>query len=257
MARPTPAAKSSLQLASATFSQTRQASKRRGNEAFFWCDWCDGYEHRDQSFGILGSIVDAVGSVIESETLFHDIIAFVNGTYTDENVAILDKNRPGWATQLQGYGVVINNASIKSIDRIQDGAVVHNVTTDTEYDKFQVNLANGSSIERDAFLTNFPSIQHSTLGSSLGVKVYSEKMIVDPGSMRTAALGVFAVGDANSDNATNVPHAMYSGKKAAVYVHVEIEKEHAATFLQKREVENIHERMGNDLEDLWKRLSSD
>ncbi|TVY27023.1 putative thioredoxin reductase [Lachnellula hyalina] len=223
----------------------------------FWCDWCDGYEHRDQSFGILGSIVDAVGSVIESETLFHDIIAFVNGTYTDENVAILDKNRPGWVTELQGYGVVINNASIKSIDRIQDGAVIHNVTTDTEYDKFKVTLANGSSIERDAFLTNFPSIQHSTLGSSLGVEVYGEKMIVNPDSMRTAALGVFAVGDANSDNATNVPHAMYSGKKAAVYVHVEIEKEHAATFLQKREAENIHERMGHDLEDLWKRLSSD
>ncbi|TVY54580.1 putative thioredoxin reductase [Lachnellula cervina] len=223
----------------------------------FWCDWCDGYEHRDQKFGILGSIVDSVGSVIESETLFHDIVVFANGTYTDENVATLNKNRPGWVTQLQKYGVVINNATIKSIDRLQDGAVVHNVTSDSEYDKFQVNLANGSAIERDAFLTNFPEIQHSTLGASLGVQVYGEKMIVDAGSMRTAAVGVFAVGDANSDNATNVPHAMYSGKKAAVYVHVEIEKQYAATLVRKREEETIHERMGNDLEDLWKRLSSE
>ncbi|TVY46440.1 putative thioredoxin reductase [Lachnellula occidentalis] len=222
----------------------------------FWCDWCDGFEHRDQPFGILGSIVDSVGSVIESETLFHDIIAFVNGTYTDANVAILDKNRPGWATQLQKYGVVINNATIKSIDRLQDGAVVHNVTTDTEYDKFRVNLANGSSIERSAFITNFPSIQHSTLGESLGVQIYGEKMDVNAGSMRTAAPGVYAVGDANSDNSTNVPHAMYSGKKAAVYAHVELEREYAATLLSKRE-EDIHERMGHDLEDLWKRLLSD
>ncbi|TVY18133.1 putative thioredoxin reductase [Lachnellula arida] len=223
----------------------------------FWCDWCDGYEHRDQKFGILGSIVDSVSSVIESETLFHDIVVFANGTYTDENVATLNTNRPGWATQFQKYGVVINNATIESIDRLQDGAVVHNVTTDSEYDKFQVNLADGSAVERDAFITNFPEIQHSTLGESLGVQVYGEKMIVDAGSMRTAAVGVFAVGDANSDNATNVPHAMYSGKKAAVYVHVEIEKQYAATLVQKREEENIHERMGNDLEDLWKRLSSD
>jgi thioredoxin reductase len=37
--------------------------------------------------------------------------------------------------------------------------------------------------------------------------------------MRTNVTGVYAVGDANSDGSTNVPHAMYSGKKAAVYLH--------------------------------------
>jgi thioredoxin reductase len=34
--------------------------------------------------------------------------------------------------------------------------------------------------------------------------------------------GIFAVGDANTDNSTNVPHAMWSGKRAAVTIHGEL-----------------------------------
>lgn len=189
------------------------------SRGIWWCPWCDGYEHRDQPLGILGSIVDCVGSVMEVSTLNKDIIVFANGTYTDANVATLDKKRPGWATQLQGYGVAIENASITSIDRLQDGAVVNNVATDQEFDKFQINLADGRNFQRAAFMTNFPTFQHSNLGAPLGVKIYGEKMDVDLASMRTAAPGVFAVGDANSENSTNVNHAMQSGKKAAVFVH--------------------------------------
>lgn len=37
--------------------------------------------------------------------------------------------------------------------------------------------------------------------------------------LRTTVPGVWGVGDANSDNSTNVPHATSSGKKAAVFCH--------------------------------------
>lgn len=193
--------------------------KEAWSRGIYWCPWCDGWEHRDQPFGILGSLVDVVGSVLEVETLNNNIIAFVNGTYTDANIAILNQKRPGWQIQLDRYGVVLENGTIASIERLQDGAVVNDVTTGTEYDKFKVNLENGTSIERSAFITNFPSVQRSYLGRPLGVKIYGEKMSVDAGSMKTIVPGVYAVGDANSDNSTNVPHAMYSGKKAAVYLH--------------------------------------
>lgn len=196
--------------------------KEAWSRGIYWCPWCDGYEHRDQPFGILGSIVDAVGSTLEMETLNRDIIAFVNGTYTNANVAILDQRRPGWFTQLRKYGVALENRTITSITRLQDGAIVNNVTTDTEYDLFQVNLEDGTNFTRSAFITNFPSVQRSYLGRDLGVKVYGEKMAVEMASMKTAVPGVYAVGDANSDNSTNVPHAMYTGKKAAVYVHGEL-----------------------------------
>ncbi|KIM94347.1 hypothetical protein OIDMADRAFT_45758 [Oidiodendron maius Zn] len=209
------------------------------SRGIYWCPWCDGYEHRDQPFGILGSIVDVMGSVLEMETLNKDIIAFVNGTYTDANVAILDQKRPGWKTH-----------TIDSIIRQQDGAVVYDNATDTEYDIFQINLDDGSTFERGAFITNFPAVQHSYLGLPLGVKISDEKMVVDIASMR-AARGVFAVGDANNDNSTNVPHAMWTGKKAAVYIHVELEREFAATLLSKRAEDDILDIMGRDVEDLW------
>ncbi|KAH6661914.1 putative thioredoxin reductase [Halenospora varia] len=227
--------------------------KEAWSRGIYWCPWCDGYEHRDQPFGILGSIVDVMGSVLEMQTLNKDIIAFVNGTYTDANVEILNEKRPGWETQLKKYRVALENRTISSIERLQDGAQVKDDVTNTEYDNFQVNLKDGTKFQRSAFITNFPSVQHSYLGVPLGVKIYGEKMAVDAASMR-AAPGVFAVGDANSDNSTNVPHAMWTGKKAAVYLHVELEREFAATLLNKRAEEDALLVMGREMEDLWDKV---
>ncbi|EPE32015.1 FAD/NAD(P)-binding protein [Glarea lozoyensis ATCC 20868] len=228
--------------------------KEAWSRGIYWCPWCDGYEHRDQRFGILGSILDVVGTVFEVITLNKDIIAFVNGTWTPENVEILNTKRPGWQQQLSstGYNIQIINTTITSITRIQDGALVNDPNTDSEFDRFNVNLEGGSFIERDVFMTNFPSKQRSYLGTEIGVQVYGEKMIIDPASMR-AATGVWAVGDANSDNSTNVPHALYTGKKAAVVIHVELEREFAEGYVTKRdgEEEEVMGVMGRDLEDLW------
>ncbi|KFY62456.1 hypothetical protein V496_04588 [Pseudogymnoascus sp. VKM F-4515 (FW-2607)] len=228
--------------------------KEAWSKGIFWCPWCDGYEHRDQAFGILGSIVDVVGSVLEVSTLNSDIIAFVNGSFTDANVKTLDEKRPGWQQQLKGYGVKLENRTITSIERLQDGAIVQDVSERKEYDEFRVHLEDGSSFNRSAFLTNFPSVQRSYIGKPLGVKYYGEKVNVNAGSMRTDVPGVFAVGDCNSDNSTNVPHAMFSGKKAAVYVHVELEREKAATFVTKRDEDEIMDIMGRDVEDIWAEL---
>ena len=40
--------------------------------------------------------------------------------------------------------------------------------------------------------------------------------------MLTNVPGIYAVGDANSDEVTNVPHAIFSGKRAAVFCHGEL-----------------------------------
>lgn len=193
--------------------------KEAWSRGIFWCPWCDGYEHRDQAFGILGSLLDVVGSVLEVATLNDDIVAFVNGTFTDANVKTLDEKRPGWQQQLKGYGVKLENRTVTRIERLQDGAIVQDVSKRIEYDEFRVHLEDGASYNRSAFITNYPSAQRSYIGKSLGVQYYSEKVNVDAGSMRTNVPGVWAVGDCNSDNSTNVPHAMFSGKKAAVYAH--------------------------------------
>ena len=89
--------------------------------------------------------------------------------------------------------------------------------------------------------------------------------------------GVFAIGDCNSDNSTNVPHAMFSGKKAAVFAHgmfsflsptippccsrltcatVEMAKEESNAAIDKRDddlVKEVEKRMGNDMEKIYNR----
>lgn len=188
----------------------------------FWCPWCDGYEHRDQPFGILGHLKDVMGSVVEMWTLNQDIIAFVNGTHTPEEEAILTKNHPDWREQVKEYKVRLDNRTITSIDRIQNGGDVNDPKKHLEYDIFRVNFDEGKSVVRNAFITNFPSEQRSKIPTDLGLKMNDNKVDVSIGDMRTTMPGVFAVGDANDDGSTNIPHAMFSAKRAAVYLHGEL-----------------------------------
>lgn len=192
------------------------------SRGIYWCPWCDGYEHRDQPFGILGAMHDILGSVLEVETVNSDIIAFVNGTNTPDEVALLDEKDPTWSQQLEAYGVKIDNRTIASIERLQDGSEHNNPSEHKEFDLFRVHFTDGDSVERGAFISNFPSDQASTLPAAMGLTMDAEKIKVNPGSMRTNIPGVWAVGDCNNDGSTNVPHAMFTGKKAAVYIHGEI-----------------------------------
>lgn len=188
-------------------------------KGIFWCPWCDGYEHRDQSFGILGNLSDVLGSVLEVNTQFSDIIAFVNGTQTPAGEAQATASHEDWREQLKAWNIKIENRTIASIERLQDGETHQNKTTDMQFDKFLVHFTTGEPVERNAFITNFAAVQRSSLPYQMHLNVTKEKINVDASGMRTNVTGVYAVGDANSDGSTNVPHAMFTGKKAAVYLH--------------------------------------
>jgi thioredoxin reductase len=194
--------------------------KEAWGKGVYWCPWCDGYEHRDEPFGILGALPDVVGSVLEVYTLNKDIVAFVNGTQTADAEAELGAKYPNWEAQLEAYNVRLENATIESFERIQDGGELKDRNGTRQLDIFRVHFTNGSSVDRNAFITNFPSEQRSDLPRQLGLAMLGNKIdaTTNPG-MRTSVSGVFAVGDCNSDNSTNVPHAMFSGKRAAVYLH--------------------------------------
>ena len=189
----------------------------------FWCPWCDGFEHRDQPFGVIGNLTDIMGSVLEMMTLNTDIKVFVNGTHTPAQEAALEEKYPDWEAQLVAYNVQIDNRTITSIERLQDGGEVQDAEQHKEFDIFRVHFAEGEPVVRNAFLTNFPAVQRSELPREMGLTIVgSDKVKVDQSSMRTNVKGVFAIGDMNNDNSTNVPHAMYSGKRAAVFVHGEL-----------------------------------
>ncbi|KAF7596600.1 hypothetical protein BBP40_001001 [Aspergillus hancockii] len=219
----------------------------------YWCPWCDGYEHRDEPFGILGALPDVVGSVLEVYTLNKDIIAFVNGTQTAEAEAELAAKYPNWEAQLAMYNVRVENATIESFERIQDGEEVKDRNGTRQLDIFRIHFTNGSHVDRNAFITNYPSEQRSDLPKQLGLAMLGNKIdaTTNPG-MRTSLAGVFAVGDCNSDNSTNVPHAMFSGKRAAVFLHVEMAKEESNAAINKRGgvtamLKETEKRMGDEM----------
>ena len=186
----------------------------------YWCPWCDGYEHRDQPFGILGGFQDIIGSVLEVySTLNSDIIAFLNGTQTEAQEKKLADSHPDWKQIVEAYNIRLDNRTITGIQRIQDGEE-HKDDQGRQYDIFRLNFTEGDPVDRNALITNFPSEQRSDLPAQLGLKMLGSKIDTQTNKgLRTSLAGVWGVGDANSDNSTNVPHAMYSGKKAAVFAH--------------------------------------
>lgn len=184
----------------------------------YWCAWCDGWEHRDQSLGIITPLPKIINSLIQISKLNNDVIAFVNGTDTHENRRLLENSVPGWEKYLKLTGVEIENRTISAFERLQDGNVLRDEKLSVDYDKFRIYLEDGTQMTRNSFLASFPKVQHSYLGANIGVQLVDDRIYVDPTNMK-AAPGVWGVGDANSDNSTNVPHALYSGKKAAVSVH--------------------------------------
>lgn len=148
----------------------------------------------------------------------NDIIAFTNGTRTSEGETRASAKYPDWDKQLEAWNVTIDNRTITSFERVQDGGEHRDTAEGKQYDKFRVHFTEGEPVERNAFLVDYPTDQLSTLPVEMDLEMESRKIKVTS-AMRTNETGVFAIGDANSDGSTNVPHAMYSGKRAAVYIH--------------------------------------
>lgn len=63
-------------------------------------------------------------------------------------------------------------------------------------------------------------------------------------------LGIYGVGDANADNSTNVPHAMWSGKRSAVSIHVKLETENAQYQISQAEAKELTKRELSE-RDVW------
>ncbi|KAK0616328.1 hypothetical protein B0T14DRAFT_567935 [Immersiella caudata] len=168
-------------------------------------------KHADQPLGLLGPLTDAPGAVRETVTLNSNVVAFVNGTDTPAARAETEKK------------------TIKFITRLREGSTGHedpSLPTVAEHDWFRVEFTEGLPVERAAFLASFPSEQTSNVGRDLGVQLLRGRLSADPtAGLVTNVPGVYAIGDANSDNVTNVPHALFSGKRTAVYLHVRLARE--------------------------------
>lgn len=197
-------------------------------KGIYWCPWCDGTEHADQSMGILAPMGKVSVNFLEIATLNSEVMAFVNGTDTPENRAKEVTNfGADWETYLKVNNITIYNQTIVSITRLRDGSDPNAdpaLPTVPEHDLFRIDLDDGTSIERNVFLTSFGTVMRGTLGQDMGVATpetgSGPRLAGDnaDGYMTNVPL-VYAVGDNNLDATTNVAHALYTGKKAAVYAH--------------------------------------
>ncbi|ROW14990.1 hypothetical protein VPNG_03403 [Cytospora leucostoma] len=230
-------------------------------EGIYWCPWCDGHEHEDQPLGLLGSLDDIPGMVREVSTLNSDVVAFVNGTDTPEIRNATEASFPGWEDYLTIANVTVYNQTVSSITRLKDGL---NASADPslpsveEYDLFRLDLIDGTSVQRAAFLVSYPDEQRSSVGADLGVKLYGGRLYADQSKgFLTNVPGVYAVGDANSNNITNVPSAVFTGKRAAVYLHVQLAREDVAAELATYNNTELHARGNWNLEprDVWERMN--
>jgi thioredoxin reductase len=189
-------------------------------KGLFWCPWCDGFEHRDQPMGVLGNLSDAYDSVRELyPTLNKDIHIFANGTNDTAQLNRINGKNSHWQTVFNAYNVTINNKPILNITRTQSGSDHQDAAIRKELDKFRVYFQDETFEERGAFIANYGTRQASELPSQLQVGFLGGKINTTAPGLRTTVPGVWGVGDATSDNSTNVPHAMYSGKKSAVFCH--------------------------------------
>lgn len=193
-------------------------------KGIYWCPWCDGHEHADQPFGFLAPLNKIAGNLREMITLNQDFIAFVNGTDTEEVRALADEKEAGdWEAYLRINNVKIENRTISEIKRLKDGGAHPgdpSLPSVAEFDEFLVEFTEGPPVTRAAFLADFANDQRSTLGEKLGVNLTDNRLTANfTNGMITNVAGVYAVGDANSDMSTNVPHALFSGKRSAVSLH--------------------------------------
>lgn len=232
-------------------------------QAVYWCPWCDGHEHADQALGTLSKLSEVAGLVREVSTLNTDVAAFVNGTDTPAERAAADASFPGWQAYLAARNVTVYNQTLTSITRLRSGlntSMDPSLPTYAEYDLFRVDLDDGTSVERAAFFTDFPDEQRSSLAEDMGVQIQGGRQagVQSKGYLTNIPL-VYSVGDANIDNSTNVPHALYSGKRAAVYLHVALARLESAAEIAAagNATAKIVTRSDDVLEhrDVWDRMS--
>lgn len=195
--------------------------KENWGNGIFWCPWCDGHEHADQGLGLIAALPDIPGLVREMLTLNEDIVAFVNGTDTPEQREEAEKEQPRWEDYLTLHNVTIQNGTIAAIKRLENATLGDpSLPTHPENDLFRVDFEDGKSVERNAFLTTYDDEQMSFVGPEMGVRLDGGRLAADPTKgLQTNIPGVYAIGDANADNVTNVPHALFSGKRTAVFIH--------------------------------------
>ncbi|MGJ3262887.1 MAG: NAD(P)/FAD-dependent oxidoreductase [Salinarimonas sp.] len=173
------------------------------------CPICDAYEMIDRSLAVLGRGDHCLGEALFLRTYTPRIVALTNG-------APLGCAQEGRA-RMEAAGIRLVEAPIAAVVRDADASGI------------VVRLADGDEIRVDALYSAMGMRPHSGLAADLGIPLADDGRIPADPHQRTAADGVWAVGDVVT-GLNQLGVAMAQGEIAATDVHNRRRREEGRTL---------------------------
>lgn len=184
-----------------------------------------------------GCVKDSMTQV----TLNKSPLMLTNGTYDDAHIARVEEALPDYKERLKVNNITVDDRVLCKISR------VHGNDSDYE-DDFVVTFTDNSTLVLDAMRGLFPAQLKSDLPGKLGMNLTKPvdsgdpsgaSVIVVKSDMQSSIPGIFAVGDTNSDGSTNVPHAMWSAKRAVVFMQTALAMQYTDALIDE-EIDSDH-----------------
>jgi thioredoxin reductase len=173
--------------------------KELWGRSVFHCPFCDGWEVRDLSLAVHGSGPEAARSALVVAGWSRDVVLLTDGP------ANLDAERAA----LQGAGVRVREEPIR---QVVGGAGWLR----------RIEFAAGAPERPDAMFVRTFRGQPNDLADELGCELTAGGTIVTDGDGRTGVSGVYAAGDAATEQFRSVANALGSGSRVAQRVALDL-----------------------------------
>jgi thioredoxin reductase len=160
------------------------------------CPYCDGWEHREKTIGVIGRGAGAAGLALSLRTWSDRVVLCTNGP---------SKLTPVQRQQLAAQHITLHERRLTRVDH-HDGHVTALV------------MVNGESVPCDAIFFAARQMQQCDLAKSLGCEFTGKGTVKTDHLGKTCVPGVFVVGDASRD-VQFVIVAAAEGAKAGVAIN--------------------------------------
>jgi len=167
------------------------------------CQYCDGWEHRDEPLAIYGRGKGGAGLALNLTGWSSDLVLCTDGP---------PRLRPADRALLAQHGIPVRSERIAALEG-HDGQLEH------------IRFANGDTLPRRALFVHTAQHQHSPLAAQLGCRVNTKGSLETGKYESTNIPGLFVAGDASRD-VQLVIIAAAEGANAAFAINKTLHAEH-------------------------------